>query len=90
MMRTGDVEANLVHLNEHFQLPWIPELMHRKVTGTEKGILEAADLEFHAREYARLTAELEQAMETSTLPEHGAGGEQLNDLLIRIRLKTAA
>ena len=90
MMRTGEVEANLVHLNEHFQLPWIPELMHRKVTGTEKGILEAADLEFHAREYARLTAKLEQAMETSTLPEHGAGGEQLNDLLIRIRLKTAA
>jgi predicted nucleotidyltransferase len=88
LLRTGEVEANLVHLNEHFQLPWIPDLIHRKVTGTEKGTLEAADREFHTREYARLTAELEQAMATSKLPEHSSGGEQLNDLLIRIRLKT--
>ena len=88
MMRTGEVEANLVHLNEHFQLPWIPELIQRKVNGTEKGTLEAGDLEFHAREYTRLTAELEQAMANSNLPEHSPGGEELNDLLVRIRLRT--
>ena len=88
MMRTGEVEANLVHLNEHFQLPWIPELIQRKVNGTEKGTLEAGDLEFHTREYTRLTAELEQAMANSNLPEHSPGGEELNDLLIRIRLRT--
>ena len=88
LMRTGQVEANLTHLNEHFQLPYIPDLVTQKTTGHEKGTLQAADLDFHQREYERLRAELEQAMIDSSLPEHGSGSKQLNDLLIRIRLKS--
>jgi len=85
LMRTGEVEANLVRLNETAKLPYLPELIERKVTGPEKGHIEAADLDFHRREYDRLQSELEKAFEASTLPERPSGGEALNDLLVRLR-----
>lgn len=88
LMKAGVVEANLVKLNEIYRLPYIADLVTRKTTGAEKGTLEAADLSFHEREYQRLTAELEQAMNESSLPEHTQAGPELNDLLIRIRRKS--
>ena len=86
LMRTGEIEANLVHLNETFKLPYLPELIERKISGTEKGTLDQADLSFHEREYERLRTELEEALEQSRLPEQPSGATALNDLLIRIRL----
>ena len=86
LMQTGEVQANLVTLNETFNLPYIPDLIERKVKGTEKGILEQSDLAFHEREYGRLRAELERAFVESRLPEQPRGAEALNDLLIRVRL----
>src|ERR1700722_8362304 len=87
LMRTGEVQANLGCLNESFKLPYIPELIERKVSGTEKGRLEKADLGFHQGEYERLRAELEQAYQESKLPEAPGGAEALHDLLVRIRLE---
>lgn len=87
LMRTGEIEANLVRLNEEFQLPYLPDLIARKVEGPEKGTLSAADLTLHEQEYARLTAELEQAHEQSGLPDQATAGPALNDLLVRLRLK---
>lgn len=86
LMRTVQVEANLVHLNETFRLPYLPDLIEQKVRGTEKGTLNQADLKFHEREYERLRSELEAAFEQSQLPEVPAGAAALNDLLLRIRL----
>ena len=77
LMRSGEVEANLVHLNDHFKLPYIPDLIDRKVSGDEMATLEDADLGFHRSEFERLTAELEQARDTSHLPgESGQGRAQ--------------
>jgi predicted nucleotidyltransferase len=87
LMRTGEVEANLVRLNEEFKLPYLPELIERKCSGTENGSLGAADLSFHEREYERLRAALEEAFEQSDLPEQPGGAAALNDLLIRLRLQ---
>jgi len=87
LMRTGEVEANLVRLNETAKLPYIPDLIARKTGGPEKGRLEQADLEFHEREYQRLTAELERAFEESRLPETASTAAAMNDLLVRVRLK---
>lgn len=86
-MRAGEIQANLVVLNETFKLPYIPELIERKVTGTEKGTLDQADLVFHEREYERLRTELERAFEESQLPENPSGAAALNDLLVRLRLR---
>ena len=89
LMRTGVVEANLVRLNETFKLPYLPELIDRKISGTEKGTLDEVDPLFHKREYERLRAELESAFEQSDLPEQPIGAAALNDLLVRVRMASA-
>lgn len=87
LMRTGEVQANLVRLNETFNLPYLPDSIERKISGTEKGTLDQADLSFHEREYERLRTELEEAFEHSSLPEQPSGATALNDLLVRLRLR---
>ncbi|MCC9607772.1 nucleotidyltransferase domain-containing protein [Blastopirellula sp. JC732] len=89
LMRTGQIEANLLHLNEEAKLPYLPELIARKLEGPEKGTLSAADLALHQQEYERLTWELEEAREHSQLPENASANGALNDLLVRVRLKQA-
>jgi predicted nucleotidyltransferase len=86
LMRTGEVQADLSRLNERFKLPYIPELIERKVSGTEKGRLEQADLAFHQREYERLRAQLERAYQESKLAEAPSGAAALHDLLVWIRI----
>ncbi len=88
LMRSGEIEANLVLLNQEFKLPYISDLIARKLSGPEKSTLEDADVEFHQREYERLRAELERAFQASQLPETPSGKAALNDLLIRLRMQT--
>jgi hypothetical protein len=87
LMRTGQIEANLVRLNESAKLPQIDELIQRKLAGPEKGRLDGTDLAFHEREYVRLCGELQAASEASRLPEVPRGAAALHDLLVRLRLK---
>ncbi len=86
LMQTGTVEANLVRLNEIAKLPYLNDLIERKLAGAEKERLTEADLGFHRAEYERLRAKLEQAMEASNLPETPPGKAALHDLLVRLRL----
>ena len=86
LMRAGEVEANLVRLQEVFHLPALPDLIARKLAGPEQSMLLEADLSFHRREYERLRAELEVAYQSSHLPEAPTGKDALNDLLARLRL----
>jgi predicted nucleotidyltransferase len=85
LMRTGEVEANLLTLNARYPLPYIPELVARKLAGPEQSTIDEADLEFHRCEYERLRAELESSMHASALPEGASAKPALNDLLLRIR-----
>jgi predicted nucleotidyltransferase len=89
LMRTGVIEANLVRLNETEKLPYLDDLIQRKVAGAEKERLAEADLAFHHSEYERLRGKLQTAHEASALPETSQGAEALNDLLVRIRLGDA-
>lgn len=86
LMRTGEVEANLLRLNETEGLPYIDELIERKLAGPEKGTLPSADLDFHRREYDRLRMKLLENYETSSLPEGPSASKELHDLLLRMRL----
>lgn len=88
LMRSGEVEANLVTLNSEFKSPYISELIARKLSGPEKSALEDADIEFHQHEYLRLKNELEQAHQASHLPEISAGKPAINDLLVRLRMRS--
>lgn len=87
LMKTGEVQANLGVLNESAKLSYVDELLHRKRTGAEKGVLDGAEVELYRSEYERLTRELEGAYEESKLPEMPTGRDALNDLLIRLRLR---
>src|SRR5437867_4187256 len=91
LMRTGEVQANLIELNEEFRLPYIADLVARKLTGAEKSKLEDADIAFHESEYQRLRTELQAAHEASMLPELPSNETlgALNDLLVRVRLKSS-
>jgi len=90
LMQIGTVEANLVQLNQLFQLPYIPDLIALKLAGAEKSVLEDAALEFHQQEYLRLLGELEAAHQASRLPESPSANTALNDLLIRLRIDSMA
>jgi predicted nucleotidyltransferase len=86
LMRTGEVEANLIKLNDHFRLPYVPDLVGRKLAGPEQSTLDEQDFDLYAAEYARLRARLEEAYERSTLPEGPTAKPALNDLLVRLRV----
>jgi predicted nucleotidyltransferase len=87
LMRTGRIEANLITLNEDFRLPYIGELVDRKIHGPEKSKLETPEVEFHQAEYERLVTQLESEAAESTLPEEAVCRDALNDLLVRVRLR---
>lgn len=89
LMRTGAVEANLRVLNEEFSLPYLPELIARKLQGPERSTLEDADISFYHGEYERLRALLEESTQSSALPETPSARAALDDLLIRLRLGDA-
>ena len=86
LMQTGQIEANLVRLNETFRLSWISDLIERKVRGAEKGVLPDAEVGFHRREFERLTCDLEVAGEKSALPESPSAKRALSDFVVRLRL----
>jgi hypothetical protein len=90
LMRTGEIQANLVTLNEEFRLPYIADLVARKLAGPEKSKLEDADIAFHESECQRLRVELQAAHDASQLPELPSDETRaaLNDLLVRVRLKS--
>jgi len=88
LMQTGEVQANLVRLNEKFCLPYITDLVDLKLAGEEHSTLREVDLGFHRREFERLRDDLEQAGTISRLPEAPSCSASLNALLVRIRLKS--
>ncbi len=86
LMRTGKIQANVVTLNEEFNLPFIEELVTRKLAGPEKGALEDGDVDAYQAGYSRLVGDLEAARDASDLPTEPSAGPALNDLLVRLRL----
>jgi predicted nucleotidyltransferase len=86
LMQSGEVEANLLRLNERFRLAWIPELVARKVGGSERATLDDAETAVHAAHYQRLVGQLEQARDRSALPGSPAARPALHELLVRVRL----
>lgn len=87
LMRAGEIEANLLRLNEDFKLPYVDELVARKIGGTEKATLGDGEIDFYGSEYERLRGLLEDSYQASALPERPEGqAGALNELLVRVRL----
>ncbi|MEG4854538.1 nucleotidyltransferase domain-containing protein [Microcoleus sp. B5-D4] len=88
LMQTGEVEANLVKLNDKFQLSYIPDLIERKLAGEEKSVLEDTDIEFYQQERDRLLNILEDASFTSHLPSNPNAKVALSDFLVKVRMSS--
>jgi uncharacterized protein len=68
LLRTGEVEANLLRLNEGFHLEFLDDLVARKVRA-ENTSADDLDWPFHAARLAELEGQLGQAFQKSKLPE---------------------
>jgi predicted nucleotidyltransferase len=88
LMQTGVVEANLVTLNGDFKLSYVDDLIARKTSGPEQGPVEAESIAFFEAEFHRLMKVLEEEGERSSLREEPEVRKELNDLLVRIKLRT--
>ncbi|HBE20627.1 MAG TPA: nucleotidyltransferase [Cyanobacteria bacterium UBA11149] len=86
LMQTGEIEANLLALNQSFKLPYISDLIARKVAGDEQSLFGDVNLDFYQSEYNRLCQELLDVSESSWLPSAPLAKNDLNDLLVRVRL----
>lgn len=87
LMTEGEVESNLATLNERFCYSYIEELIDAKRSGAERMEALGLDLSFHASEFERLQAELERASDCSSLPDEPEGRRQIDDLLLRLRMR---
>jgi predicted nucleotidyltransferase len=85
LMKSGEIEANLLILNQQYPLGQVTDLVARKLAGPEQATLEEGDFVFHESEYLRLRNELRAAFEASTLAELPSGKAALQDLLLRVR-----
>lgn len=89
LMRAHRIEANLGVLNEAYKLPFIPDLMARKIGGAEKETLAPGEADRFEQEFLALRERLIFEASQTTLPEENSARPALNDLLVRIRLNTA-
>jgi hypothetical protein len=86
LLRTGEVEANLKRLNDHFAFDFIDELIARKVGG-ENASVGDLDWPFHEAHLAELAARFDQAFADSRLPEE-RDRTPINEFLIALRLSS--
>jgi predicted nucleotidyltransferase len=86
LLQTGEVEANLPRLNEHFRFGFLDELIARKVGGENTSVGDL-DWSFHAARLAELETRLDRAFQESKLPED-RDRNPVNELLVRLRLNT--
>jgi uncharacterized protein len=84
LLRTGDVEANLLGLNKHFNFMFLDELIGRKVNGENISVGDL-DWSFHEARLSELEARLDAAFAQSSLPEV-CDRKPINDLLVSLRL----
>lgn len=84
LLRTGEVEANLLRLNRHFGLGFLDELIARKV-GAENVAVGDLDWPFHEARLSELEAQLDQAFADSSLPED-RDRKAISEFLVRLRL----
>ena len=87
LLRTGVVVANILELNKEFHLSFINDLVARKISGEEKGRLEANEFENLLDAAKKLEAQLDLAAEDSKLPDVVMNFPALDDFLKRLRVQ---
>ena len=71
-----------------FEFPFIPDLIARKTGGMEQQILESEEMEYFERQFTEWEKRLMEAGEKTHLPSENSAKAALNDLLVRLRLRS--
>lgn len=90
LLRTGEVEANLLRLERPSAVDAIPGLVARKQAGGEHASLPPGEAVEHLAALDRLADDLLRAFEQSTLPEAVSTYDALDDFVVRARLELGA
>ncbi|MBE7463249.1 MAG: nucleotidyltransferase domain-containing protein [Planctomycetes bacterium] len=89
LLRSGEVEANLTTLNESiFKLPFIADLVARKLEGGECGRLSPLERDSLVDAARTLEAQLQPTADASALPDSVQNFDALDDFLVRLRMET--
>ncbi len=86
LMRTGEVEANLVRLSSEYPVAGVDDLIAVKVGGAERATLTPEAVNDHEAAVQTLMARLKDEGDASGLREAPTSRDALSDLLVRIRL----
>jgi predicted nucleotidyltransferase len=74
LMQTGVIETNLICLNQIEKLPYLDDLIQRKIHGAEKERLADADLAFHRRSTSGCGRSSTRRTKPPTCRKHRAPG----------------
>lgn len=86
LMTEEHVEPNLGVLNErHLRADYISELIEKKSKAEEHSLIEEHQREFHWQKIQELRKQLDDAQDSTRLPDKSRAGEALEELLIRLR-----
>lgn len=88
LMKSGKLCAALPDLLAEYPQAGVEELLASKRAGAEKQAAGDAAVEVHTAAYERLLTELGAARDSSQLPERPTCLDQLDDLVIRLRLQS--
>ena len=87
LMRTGVIEANLVHLLAEYPIDGVADLIAVKTKGAEKETLAAAAARAHEDQVRALMGRLQEEGEATSLGDAPTTRDALSDMLVRIRLE---
>ncbi len=86
LMRSGEVEANLVRLNETFRCDWLDALIQQKQNTAEKAqITDDSAMACYQEAFHHWSEVLKRAGEDTALPDRPSARAVLNDWLVRVR-----
>ncbi len=85
VLETGQIEAQLPVLIEAYSTQGVEELVALKVGGTERQVLDPELVQTHLTRLNDLEQRLDQAFESSSLPETVNNVAALSDYLVRAR-----
>lgn len=87
LMRTGEILANIVELNEAVPRAEVAALVRRKREGSETMELLSTEIDHHEACLEVLEDELKAAHAHSALPEEPTTAREIEELVIRVRLE---
>jgi predicted nucleotidyltransferase len=87
LMRTGEVEANVLRLAELLGEPEVPDLVERKRSGSEQMALGPGEVAHHDVRLDWLEESLAAAHASSRLPDEPTSRAAMEDFVIRLRME---